>query len=55
MGDIEERLRKRGTESEESLNLRLKNATNEVERGLKENDDSCLIGYRLVNKNLEDA
>ena len=50
---LEERLNKRGTETEESLKIRMKNATHEIKRGLDK--DEHLVGYRLVNKDLEKA
>ena len=51
--DLEQRLRKRGTETEETLKTRLGNSVQEIERGLMENDPTCLIGYRLVNRDLD--
>ena len=51
--ELEKRLRNRGTETEETLATRLGNSVCEIERGMKENDETCLIGYRLVNKDLE--
>ena len=51
--DLEARLTKRGTETPESLKTRLGNAIKEISRGLMENDPTCLIGYKMVNKDLE--
>lgn len=52
MADLESRLRARGTETEETLNLRMQNANGEIKRALQKNDPQCLIGYRLINKDL---
>jgi guanylate kinase len=52
---LETRLRGRGTETEETLNTRIKNARSEIERGLLKDDPRCLIGYRLVNNDIERA
>jgi len=52
IADLETRLTNRGTESADTLKTRLKNASSEIERGLMEQDPTCLIGYRLVNKDL---
>ena len=53
VSDLETRLRNRGTETEETLKTRLTNSVNEISQGLKEDDSTCLIGYRLVNRDLE--
>lgn len=50
---LEKRLRGRGTETEESLAKRLKNSRGEITRGLQLDDPTNLIGYRLVNNNLD--
>jgi len=49
IGDLKTRLVRRGTESKESLALRLSNAHLEISRGL-ESDET--IAFRLVNKDL---
>ena len=50
---LEERLRGRGTETEETLKTRLANSVSEIEQGLSGEDD--IIGYRIVNSNLDEA
>ena len=52
---LEERLRKRGTETEETITTRLNNSKSEIERGMLTEDPTCLIGYRLINADLEKA
>ena len=52
---LETRLKGRGTETEETLKTRISNAKSEIERGLLKDDPSCLIGYRLVNNDIEKA
>ena len=53
MNELKSRLISRGTESEESLGTRLKNAKNEIDFCIK-NDDS-IVGYKIVNNDLETA
>ena len=53
--EIERRLIARGTETEQSLQTRVKNASSEIKAGIQTDDESFLIGYRMINKNLEDA
>ena len=53
--EIERRLIARGTETEQSLKTRVKNASSEIKAGIQTDDESFLIGYRMINKNLEDA
>lgn len=48
--DLEERLRKRGTDSDQVIEIRLKNSTQEIER-IKSNPNI----YKLVNDDLETA
>ena len=52
IGDLKTRLVRRGTETKESLALRLFNANLEISRGLESNE---LIAYRLVNKDLKES
>ena len=53
--ELEARLRKRGTETEESLKTRIGNSTIEIKQGLKNDSDPeySLIGTRIVNADLE--
>jgi len=51
--DLEFRLVNRGTETPETLKTRLGNSINEIKKGMVTDDTTCLIGYRLVNKDLE--
>ena len=53
--EIERRLIARGTETEQSLKTRVKNASSEIKAGIQTDDESFLIGYRMINNNLEDA
>jgi len=53
VADLEARLRGRGTESEEALATRIKNSRDEISQGI--DYDSKLIGYRLVNGNLDNS
>ena len=48
---LEDRLQKRGTETEQSLQTRLTNSKEEIIKGLNF-DEKCTIGYRLVNEDL---
>jgi len=51
VGDLEKRLITRGTETPESLKTRIGNAKAEIAEGL--NNASSLIGYRLINNDIE--
>ena len=53
IAELKARLTKRGTESAHSLKTRLENSKNEIARGLLTPDETKLIGYRLVNNDLE--
>ena len=53
IADLEKRLTARGTETAETLKTRLGNSVIEIERGMMEADPECLIGYKLVNKDLD--
>jgi len=55
IAELEARLRKRGTETEESLKTRIGNSINEIKQGLKNDGDTeySLIGTRIVNADLE--
>jgi guanylate kinase len=53
--EIERRLIARGTETEQSLKTRVKNASSEIKAGIQTDDESFLIGYRMINNNLKDA
>jgi len=53
--DLKQRLEKRGTETEESLSLRMKNAQIEIKRGIEKDDPQHLIGYRIINGDLNKA
>ena len=52
---LEQRLKARGTETEETLNTRIGNAKSEIEAGTMMDDPECLIGYRLINSDLQRA
>jgi guanylate kinase len=52
---LEQRLRSRGTDKEEDIQMRLSNARTEISRGLDQEDPKALIGYRLINGNLEES
>ena len=52
IGDLKTRLVRRGTETKESLALRLSNAHLELTRGLESDE---IIGFRLLNKDLKDS
>ena len=52
---LKERLEKRGTETPESLKTRVGNAAKEMTRGLQVDDPTRLIGYRMINDNLEES
>ena len=52
---LEQRLRSRGTDSEETIKTRITNSKSEIEQGMKAKDPTCLIGYRLLNADLEKA
>ena len=52
---LEQRLKGRGTETEETLKTRISNAKSEIERGIQKDDASCLIGYRLINNDINKA
>ena len=51
--DLEQRLINRGTETQAQLETRLCNALADMERGLDFEDTSQLIGYRMINDNIE--
>jgi len=70
IGALKQRLEKRGTETEKTLAVRLANASSEIgqclfqtpaalatmnEVGDKDVFNSCLIGYRVVNDDLEES
>lgn len=55
IADLKTRLERRGTETEESLNLRMTNAHIELKKGYDKEDPLHLIGYRLINKDLKKA
>ena len=52
---LEQRLTGRGTETEETLKTRLQNARSEIAQGLEPPGEKCLIGYKLVNNEIEVA
>ena len=52
---LEKRLRSRGTDTEETIKTRITNSKSEIEQGIKTKDPSCLIGYRLLNADLDKA
>jgi guanylate kinase len=52
ISDLKTRLMRRGTETKESLALRLSNAHVELTRGLESDE---IIGFRLLNKDLKDS
>lgn len=43
----------RGTETDESLSLRLQNAENEIRRALDKKDTTHLIGFKMINNDLQ--
>lgn len=51
--DLRQRLEDRKTENENTLRVRLQNATSEVEKALKTNESQSLIGYKIINRNIE--
>lgn len=53
LDELRMRLVKRGTETEESLQVRLASAEKEIQRALVKNDPMNLIGYKLINDNAE--
>jgi len=53
MDVLKSRLINRGTESEESLKIRLKNAVDEIEFCLK--NENSLVGYKIINNDIEIA
>ena len=53
--DLEKRLIARGTETEETLKTRVGNASSEIRRGISKDDPDHLIGYRLINSDVENA
>jgi len=53
--DLRKRLIRRKTETEESLELRMKNAHIEMKRGIDKEDPLHLIGYRVINDDLQKA
>lgn len=52
---LEQRLRSRGTDSEETIKTRIINSKSEIEQGFKAKDQSCLIGYKILNADLVKA
>ena len=51
--ELEDRLIARGTETQNSLRIRMSEAKNEVNIALEDIADGSIIGYRLVNEDLE--
>ena len=51
--DLRQRLEDRKSENENTLRVRLQNATSEVEKALKTNESQSLIGYKIINRNIE--
>ena len=52
---LKDRLTKRGTETPEKIKTRLTNAITEISRGIEPNDATKLIGYRMINDDLDKA
>lgn len=53
LAELQARLEKRGTETKESLETRMNNATREITQAIQKDDPKCLIGYRVINKDLQ--